>query len=102
MPRYRRQQRRRLGTYDGINQDKYVATLDGPWMFAIFAGGLPEDARPGSLVPAGPGGSISVVGGEDIVMTKASKNKTAAEEFMRYMLGDVCADADGAWPARCR
>jgi multiple sugar transport system substrate-binding protein len=37
-------------------------------------------------VPAGPGGSVSVVGGEDIVLTKASKNKAAAEEFMRFML----------------
>jgi multiple sugar transport system substrate-binding protein len=27
-----------------------------------------------------------VVGGEDIVMTKSSKNKTAAGEFMRFML----------------
>jgi len=25
-----------VGTYDGINQDKYVSMLDGPWSFAIF------------------------------------------------------------------
>jgi multiple sugar transport system substrate-binding protein len=76
-----------LGTYDGINQNKYVATLDGPWSFAIFAGAYPKTHLAGSLVPAGPAGSVSVVGGEDIVMTKASKNKQAAEEFMQYMLG---------------
>jgi multiple sugar transport system substrate-binding protein len=76
-----------LGTYDGINQNKYVATLDGPWAFAIFAGAYKNTKLAGSLIPAGPSGSVSVVGGEDIVMTKASKNKTAAEEFMRYMLG---------------
>ena len=36
-----------------------------------------------------PGGSVSVVGGEDIVMTKSSKNKAAAAEFMRFMLALV-------------
>ena len=76
-----------LGTYDGINQDKYVATLDGPWMNAIFSVVFPKTQVAGSLIPAGAGGSVSVVGGEDIVMTKASKNKTAALQFLRYMLG---------------
>ena len=76
-----------LGTYDGINQNKYVATLDGPWMDAIFQAAYPKTQVQGSLVPAGPAGSISVVGGEDIVLTNASKNKTAALTFLRYMLG---------------
>lgn len=76
-----------LGTYDGINQNKYVGTLDGPWAFAIFSAAYKKTQLAGSLLPAGPAGSISVVGGEDIVMTKQSKNKQAAEEFMQYMLG---------------
>jgi multiple sugar transport system substrate-binding protein len=76
-----------LSTYDGINQNKYVGTLDGPWSFAIFGAAFPSTHLAGSLVPAGPGGSVSVVGGEDIVMTKSSKNKTAALQFLRYMLG---------------
>ena len=90
-----------LGTYDGINQNKYVSTLDGPWSFAIFAGAYKNTQLDGSLIPAGPGGSVSVVGGEDIVMTKASKNKTAARSS--------CATCSGRprrrrWrePARCR
>lgn len=76
-----------LGTYDGINQNKYVATLDGPWMDAIFGAAFPKTQIRGTLVPAGPGGSRSVVGGEDIVLTKSSPNKTAALTFLRYMLG---------------
>ena len=44
-----------LGAYDGIFQGKYAATLDGPWMFAIFgsaaprhqAGGQPRPGRSG-------------------------------------------------------
>ena len=76
-----------LGTYDGINQSKYVATLDGPWMDAIFGAAFPKTKVAGTLVPSGPGGSVSVVGGENIVLTKSSKNKTAALQFLRYMLG---------------
>lgn len=75
-----------LGTYDGINQKKYVSTLDGPWMFAIFAAAFKDTQIAGTTIPAGPGGSVSVVGGEDIVMTKSSKNKAAAGEFIRFML----------------
>jgi multiple sugar transport system substrate-binding protein len=75
-----------LGTYDGINQGKYVATLDGPWMFAIFGAAFKNTQIAGTTIPAGPGGSVSVVGGEDIVMTKATKNAAAAAEFMRFMV----------------
>ncbi len=75
-----------LGTYDGISQGKYVATLDGPWMFAIFAAAFKNTKIAGTTIPAGPGGSVSVVGGEDIVMTHSSKNKAAAADFMRFML----------------
>jgi multiple sugar transport system substrate-binding protein len=75
-----------LGTYDGISQGKYVSTLDGPWMFAIFASAFKNTQIAGTTIPAGPGGSVSVVGGEDIVMTHSSKNKAAAAEFTRFML----------------
>ena len=85
-----------LGTYDGLAQKKYASMLDGPWSFSIFASAYKNTQLAGTTVPAGPGGSVSVVGGEDIVMTKSSKNKTAAAEFMRFMLALVRADADGA------
>jgi multiple sugar transport system substrate-binding protein len=75
-----------LGTYDGLNQKKYAGMLDGPWSFAIFGSAYKSTTLAGAMVPAGPGGSVSVVGGEDIVMTKSSKNKTAAAEFLRFML----------------
>jgi multiple sugar transport system substrate-binding protein len=74
-----------LGTYDGISQGKYVATLDGPWMFAIFGAAYKNTQVAGTTIPAGPGGSISVVGGEDINMTHTSKHKTEALQFLRFM-----------------
>jgi multiple sugar transport system substrate-binding protein len=76
-----------LGTYDGIHQGKYVSMLDGPWAFAILNSQYPSMKLAGSLVPAGEGGSVSVVGGEDIVLTNQSPNKAAALQFLRYMLG---------------
>jgi ABC-type glycerol-3-phosphate transport system substrate-binding protein len=74
-----------LGTYDGISQGKYVATLDGPWMFAIFGSAYKNTQVAGTTIPAGPGGSISVVGGEDINMTHTSKHKNEALQFLRFM-----------------
>ena len=55
-------------------------------MFPIFRSAYPNFHLQTAPVPAGPGGSVSVVGGEDIVMTQASKHKAAAEEFIRFML----------------
>ncbi len=77
-----------LATSDGLATDKYATILDGPWMYPIFAGQYPDFTVASSQVPAGAGGSISVVGGEDIVLTKQSTNKDAAMEFMRYLLSD--------------
>jgi multiple sugar transport system substrate-binding protein len=76
-----------MQTSDGLAQGKFATILDGPWMFPIFAGQYPSFKLKTGLVPAGPGGkSISVVGGEDVVMTQSSKNKAAAAEFIRFLL----------------
>ncbi len=75
-----------LATSDGLAQGDYAMILDGPWMFPIFAGQYPDFELKTALVPAGAGGSISVVGGEDIVLTQSSTNKAAAAEFLRHLL----------------
>lgn len=65
------------------------ARQDGPW----FARWL-EEENPGfapgfALMPVGEGGqSVSIVGGENIVMTSGSRHKEAAWEFMRFMLSE--------------
>jgi multiple sugar transport system substrate-binding protein len=74
-------------TSDGLAQAKYATILDGPWMFPIFAGQYPSFKLKTGLVPKGPGGkSISVVGGEDVVMTSSSGHKTQAAEFIRFLI----------------
>ncbi len=73
-------------TSDGLAQGKFATILDGPWMFPIFQGQYPDFRLRTALVPRGGGGSISVVGGEDIVMTRSSRHKAAAADFIRFML----------------
>jgi multiple sugar transport system substrate-binding protein len=75
-------------TSDGLATAKYATILDGPWMYPIFAGAHPDFKLQVAPVPAGPGGSVSVVGGEDVVVVKQSKNKALALEFTRYLLSD--------------
>lgn len=75
-----------LATSDGLATNAYATILDGPWMYPIFANQFPDFEISTGQVPAGAGGSISVVGGEDIVLTQQSENKPAAMEFMRYLL----------------
>jgi multiple sugar transport system substrate-binding protein len=77
-----------LSTSDGLAQGAYATILDGPWMWPIFGSQYPDFELQAAQVPAGDAGSISVVGGEDIVLTKSSKNKAAAAEFMRFLLSD--------------
>jgi multiple sugar transport system substrate-binding protein len=74
------------GTEDGLATGKYATILDGPWMFPIFQKAYPNFKLQTALVPKGPGGSVSVVGGEDIVMSQSSKKKAAAKQFIRFML----------------
>ena len=70
----------------GYAKDLYGNVLDGPWMVPIFKGQYPNKTVEMAIVPAGKGGSSSVVGGEDIVLFKQSQHKAEAMEFMRFML----------------
>lgn len=75
-----------ISGFDGVPKGNYAMTLDGPWMNPIWGSVYPNFKPTEALVPAGAGGSISVVGGEDINVIASSKNKAAAQQFMRYML----------------
>jgi len=73
-----------ISTSDGLPSGNYANILDGPWMAGIWKGQYPDFTPIYAPVPAGKGGSISVVGGEDIVLTSTSNNKDAALEFIRF------------------
>lgn len=75
-----------LATSDAIGKNQAGMILDGPWMPPIFKASYPKLQFAMAPMPAGPGGrSASVVGGEDIVQLKSSKNSAAARAFMQFM-----------------
>lgn len=71
-------------TSDGLPSGKYATIFDGPWMRDIWKGQYPSFSPVYAPIPAGAGGSISVVGGEDIVMTASSQHQDAAEQFLAF------------------
>jgi multiple sugar transport system substrate-binding protein len=77
-----------MPTSDGLATGKYATILDGPWMYPIFEAAHPDFELQVAPVPAGDGGSVSVVGGEDVVVFRQSQNKALALEFTRYLLSE--------------
>lgn len=72
---------------DGFGTGRYAMMLEGPWKSAELAGAYPDVAYGTAHIPAGEGGSISVLGGEDIAMFN-SANKEAAWKFMQFMTSE--------------
>ena len=72
---------------DGFGTGRYAMMLEGPWKSAELAGAYPDVAYGTAPMPAGEGGSISVLGGEDIAMFNTA-NKDAAWKFMKFMTGE--------------
>ena len=72
---------------DGFGTGRYAMMLEGPWKSAELAGAYPDVAYGTAPIPAGEGGSVSVLGGEDIAMFN-SANREAAWKFMRFMTGE--------------
>lgn len=73
-----------VSTQDGLPKGNYADILDGPWMHDIWSAQYASFQPVYSPMPSGDGGSVSVVGGEDIVMTSTSKNQAADEAFIAF------------------
>lgn len=84
-----------LATSEQFGNDQAAMVLEGPWMPGIFKNQFPELAYDYATVPAGPGGTASVVGGEDIVVFKSTQNKEAALAFTRFMVSEEAQLAMG-------
>lgn len=74
-----------LATSQELAEGSVAMIVDGPWMPAIFEAQYPDFEFGLSPFPEGPGGSISVVGGENTVLFEASEAKEAALAFALYM-----------------
>lgn len=75
-----------LGSWEGLGAGKYLATQDGPWAYPSITAQYPDLKLAHALMPAGKGGSVSIVGGEDVVMFADSQNKDPAWKFVQFLL----------------
>lgn len=71
--------------WGGMCGGKYAMISEGPWFFSSNVTSFKCEA---TLMPAGPGGSISIVGGQDVVMFKSSTKQDAAWKFMQFLVSD--------------
>lgn len=72
------------GVWDGIKKGQYLMADDGPWFYSILKDEAKQKAE-AALIPEGKGGSVSVVGGEDLVMFQNTKHEKESWEFMKFM-----------------
>lgn len=79
-------------SWGGFKAGNYGMLSDGPWFFPIIGQGMGPNVV-GAPMPTGPGGSISVVGGENLVIFKNSPNQEADWAFAQYMLSDEAQEA---------
>lgn len=79
-------------SWGGYVSGDYATLSDGPWFFAAMSADM-GDVLAGTAIPSGPGGSISVVGGENLVMFATSKKQAAAWEFEKFMLSDFSQES---------
>ncbi len=77
-----------VDAWGSFAQDQVAMVLEGPWFPPLFGSQFPDKEYGMALVPAGAGGSVSVVGGEDIVLFQQSEQKEAAMTFMKYLLSE--------------
>lgn len=77
---------------DGFGTGRYAMMLEGPWKTAELSGAYPDVAYGTAPIPAGEGGSVSVLGGEDIAMFNTA-NQEAAWKFMQFMTSEYAETA---------
>ena len=84
-----------LGTSDALGKGQTAMIVDGPWMPSIFQAQYPNLGYDLAPFPSGSAGSVSVVGGEDIVVFKQTQNEAASLAFTRFMLSSQAQIALG-------
>ncbi|HDK28095.1 MAG TPA: extracellular solute-binding protein [Candidatus Atribacteria bacterium] len=73
----------------GYGNDHYGMIFGGPWFWPIIKGQFPEKELDFALYPHGEGAqSVSVVGGENMIIPTTSKHKDIAWEFAKYLLSE--------------
>jgi multiple sugar transport system substrate-binding protein len=73
-----------IDTWGGYFGGTIGAMLEGPWLYPTAEGQYPDFEIGAALMPAGEGGNISVVGGENVVIFAGTQHPEAAMEFLRF------------------
>lgn len=74
--------------FTGFAQDLYANIDNGPWTYPIIESQFPDKQIHAAPFPGGKGGSVNVVGGEDVVLFKQSQHPEQAMEFIRFMMSE--------------
>jgi multiple sugar transport system substrate-binding protein len=69
----------------GFPKGQYAMYLDGPWAIPTYTALTPPPDYGIAPVPSGSAGSVSTVGGEDLVIPKNASNLTATEKFAQFL-----------------
>ena len=85
-----------LGTTDALGKNLAGMVIDGPWVPPTLQSQYPSTQFDFGPMPAGPGGSIQVVGGEDIAILSSTKNLDAAQKWVTFMTSDEAQRLMGA------
>ena len=68
----------------GFRSGKYAMIFDGPWSIkSLNELGLNYGV---ALIPEGPAGTATAIGGTNMVIPKAAKHKSEAVEFLKFLL----------------
>lgn len=73
-----------IDTWGGYFGGTIASMLEGPWLYPTADSQYPDFKIGAALMPAGDGGHISVVGGENIVLSANTQHKEEALEFLRF------------------
>ncbi len=77
-----------IDTWGGYFGGTINSMLEGPWLYPTAESQYPDFEIGAALMPAGEGGHISVVGGENIVISATSAHPEEAMEFLRFTQSD--------------
>jgi multiple sugar transport system substrate-binding protein len=73
-----------IDTWGGYFGGTIASMLEGPWLYPTADSQYPDFEIGAALMPAGDGGHVSVVGGENIVVSAATQHPDEALEFLRF------------------
>ncbi len=70
---------------EGFPKGQYAMYIDGPWAIPTYQSSFPTLPYGTAPFPSGTAGSLSTVGGQDIVIPSAAQHVADAELFVRFV-----------------